>query len=87
MDLWLSEDCYFYGKKLSIMHVHSESAVKPKGRIMVPLELHFQMPAIRVLSSERSLLLSGRTVLPQENWKNEEERRGRRKEKKESCIV
>lgn len=53
----------------------------------MPLELLFQMPAIRVLSSERSLLLSGRTVLPQENWKKEEERRGRGEEKKESCIV
>lgn len=42
----------------------------------MPLELLFQMPAIRVLSSERSLLLSGRTVLPQENWKEEEGRGG-----------
>lgn len=53
----------------------------------MPLELLFQMPAVRVLSSERSLLLSGRTVLPQENWKKEEERRGRGEDKKESCIV
>lgn len=54
---------------------------------MVPLQLLFQMPAIRVFSSERSLLLSGRTVLPQENWKKEEERRGEGKEKKKFCIV
>lgn len=54
----------------------------------MPLEFLFQMLAIRVLSSERSLLLSGRTVLPQENWEKEEERRGRGEEKKkESCIV
>lgn len=53
----------------------------------MPLDLLFQMPAMRVLSFERSLLLSGRTVLPQENWKEEEERRGEGGEKKESCIV
>lgn len=53
----------------------------------MPLELLFQMPAIRVLSSERSLLLSDGTVLPQENWKEEEERRGEGREKKECYIV
>lgn len=87
MELWLSEDHYFCGKKLGIMHVDSEPTVKPKWGIMVPLDLLFQMPAMRVLSFERSLLLSGRTVLPQENWKEEEERRGEGREKKESCIV
>jgi len=54
---------------------------------MVPLELLFQVPAIRVLSSKRGLFLSSRTVLPQENWKGEEERRGEGRQKKRIPVL
>lgn len=75
--MWEKAWHYACGQRAS-----SEAKVKNNGafRASFPNACHWG------LSSERSLLLSGRTVLPQENWKEEEERRGEGREKRSPVL-